>query len=236
MSDDCPDHLLVVDDDKRIRGLLRRYLMRAGFLVTCASDAEHARRLIAGLRFDLIILDVMMPGESGFDLTRDLRQQKLSTPILILSARGEVADTLEGFRAKADDYVQKPFEPEILMERIHALLRRRAAEKSGVGELRLLRCGEAIVDPENDTIQRGDAVIHLTPVEGKLLRLLAMNAHSAVSRADMIKALKTKEGRELKDRSISVQVNRLRQKVEGGPGLQNYLQTVRSVGYMLTPD
>ena len=236
MSDDCPDHLLVVDDDKRIRNLLRRYLMREGFLVTCASDAEHARRLIAGLRFDLIILDVMMPGESGVDLTRALRTQRLSTPILILSAKGEVEDTLEGFRAKADDYVQKPFEPEILMERIHALLRRRAAEKSGAGELRLLRCGEAIVDPENDRIQRGEAVIHLTPTEGKLLRILAINAHSAVSRADMVEALATKEGKELKDRSISVQVSRLRQKVEGGPGRQKYLRTVRSFGYMLVPD
>lgn len=235
MSDDCPDHLLVVDDDKRIRDLLRRYLVREGFLVTSASDAEHARRLIAGLRFDLIILDVMMPGESGFDLTRALRRQKLSTPILILSARGEVEDTLEGFRAKADDYVQKPFEPEVLMERIHALLRRRAARKSGAGELRLLRCGEAILDPENERIQRGDAVIHLTPVEGKLLRILAMNAHSAVSRADIIGALTTK-GSEPKDRSVSVLINRLREKVEGGPGLKTYLRTVRSVGYMLAPD
>lgn len=229
-------HILVVDDDERIRSLLRRFLMREGFLVTAARDAQHARSLLAGLDFDLIVLDVMMPGEDGLALTRSLRH-KMTTPILLLTAKGETTDRIEGLESGADDYLAKPFEPRELLLRIAAILRRMpAAEVKGP---KFLALGPLRYDVDKNELWQGDVPLRLTGTEQALLRRLAETPREAVSRTDLIEDLgraPADDAAENSERAIDVQITRLRRKIEPDPREPRYLQTVRGTGYMLVPD
>ncbi|MDS9466640.1 response regulator [Paracoccus sp. MBLB3053] len=229
-------HILVVDDDERIRSLLRRFLVRSGFLVSTARDAAHARRLLSGLDFDLIVLDVMMPGEDGFSLTRDLRQ-RMTTPILLLTAKGETEDRISGLESGADDYLPKPFEPRELLLRIAAILRRvPATESKGP---KFLSIGHLRYDADKGELWQGELPLRLTGTEQALLRRLADTPRQAVSRSELIEDLgrsPSDEAGENSERAIDVQITRLRRKIEPDPKEPRYLQTVRGTGYMLVPD
>jgi two-component system phosphate regulon response regulator OmpR len=221
-------HLLVVDDDERLRGLLHRYLTSNGYRVTAAADAADARALMKSIAFDLLVLDVMMPGESGFDLTKSLRTHS-QVPILILTAKGDAEDRIAGLELGADDYLPKPFEPRELLLRVGALLRRATPPaRSAHAEVRM---GDAVYDPERGQLSRKGKPVHLTSSEAALLQLFAANAGRSFSRTDLC----TRLGVTL-ERSIDVQVTRLRRKIEEDPKLPLYLQTVRGVGYVLVPD
>ena len=220
-------HLLVVDDDDRIRDLLRRYLAREGLRVTTAADAAAARRLVETLDFDLVVVDVMMPGEDGFSLTRWLRKRG-PTPVLILTARGLPDDRIEGLSLGADDYLPKPFEPQELLLRIEAILRRAGPKPSGPRKVRL---GDYAFDLDRGELSRDGGLVRLTEAEAQLLRTLAQNAHAAVDRLAL-----ASDGADAGARAVDVQVTRLRRKLEADPKNPRYLQTVRGVGYMLAPD
>jgi two-component system, OmpR family, phosphate regulon response regulator OmpR len=221
-------HLLVVDDDQRLRALLQKYLSSNGFRVSAAADAQEARALMKSIAFDLLILDVMMPGENGFDLTRSVRAQS-QVPILMLTARGESGDRISGLEHGADDYLPKPFEPRELVLRCGALLRRSATP--AVSPHREVKMGEALFDPERGELRRKGKPVRLTSSEAALLKLFAANAGRPFSRTDLC----TRLGVTL-ERSIDVQVTRLRRKIEEDPKLPLYIQTVRGVGYVLVPD
>ncbi|MEM6535839.1 MAG: response regulator [Pseudomonadota bacterium] len=227
MSGVSETHLLVVDDDDRIRDLLKRYLTRQGHAVTTASDANAARRMMATFSFDLIILDVMMPGEDGHSLLASLRAAGDQTPILLLTARGKASDRIEGLRLGADDYLSKPFEPEELSLRAMAVLRRSHVppapdeiEMSGL-----------VFDVARGDLTGPDGRVRLTEGELQLLSLLAKRVGEPVRREDL--AAETASGTE---RSIDVQVTRLRRKIEPDPKNPIHVQTVRGVGYRLMPD
>lgn len=226
-------HLLIVDDDERIRGLLRRFLVRNGYLVSVARDAAQARRLLAGLDFDLIVLDVMMPGEDGISLTRDLRRSR-ATPILLLTARGETSDRINGLEAGADDYLAKPFEPRELLLRIAAILRRAPTPEPSAPKY--LNLGDLRYDRERGDLSRGDEPVRLTATEGQILRALVDRPGAPVSRAELFAALGREEAEAGADRAIDVQITRLRRKLEPQPSDPRYLQTVRGAGYMICPD
>lgn len=230
-------HLLIVDDDERIRGLLQKFLMRSGFLVTSARDAAHARRLLDGLEFNLIVLDVMMPGEEGLSLTRDLRK-RMATPILLLTARGETRDRIEGLEAGADDYLAKPFEPKELLLRINAILRR-VPQEAQTGP-KYLHLGPLRYDRDRGELWQGESPVRLTATESALMRIFAAHAGSVVSRADLIDELGRERGAGAEegggDRAVDVQITRLRRKIEPDPREPRFLQTVRGAGYMLAPD
>jgi two-component system phosphate regulon response regulator OmpR len=225
-----PRHLLVVDDDERLRGLLKEYLSGAGFRVTTAPDAETARRLMVGITFDLLILDVMMPGEDGFAFTRWVRRRAGvagAAPILLLTARGAPDDRIEGLSTGADDYLAKPFEPRELVLRINAILRRAGAAP---GEEAPVRLGPLLFDPARGELTADGALVRLTDAETNLLRLLTRAAHGPVDRQDLVC------GGDVSGRAVDIQVARLRRKIEADPGNPRYLRTVRGRGYMLTPD
>ncbi len=221
------DHLLVVDDDTRIRELLQRFLMEHGFRVTLAKDAAQARAHLKGLTFDLVILDVMMPGESGFDFATSLRAES-DVPILMLTARGDAEDRIEGLERGVDDYLPKPFEPRELLLRIHSIMRRSRQQIEPLEEIRMGACRFNIKRGE---LWRNDSPVRLTTAEVTLLRYMATNTDRALSRLE----LSEKTGASL-ERSIDVQVTRLRRKIESEPKMPLYLQTVRGIGYMLVPD
>jgi two-component system, OmpR family, phosphate regulon response regulator OmpR len=220
-------HLLVVDDDDRIRDLLKQYLSRAGFRVTTASDAAAARKLLEMLDFDLLILDVMMPGEDGLSLTRWVRKRG-ATPVLILTARGLADERIEGLSQGADDYLPKPFEPQELLLRAEAILRRTGPRTPAPRRIKL---GDFDFDLERAELTCQGAPVRLTESEGQLLKLLAQNAHAPVDRLDLARDTADSTGR-----AVDVQVTRLRRKIETDPRNPRYLQTVRGVGYMLSPD
>jgi len=230
-------HLLVVDDDERIRTLLQRYLVRQGFLVSAARDAAHARRLLAGLVFDLVVLDVMMPGEDGVSFTRALRGES-TTPILLLTARGETEARIAGLEAGADDYLSKPFEPKELLLRINAILRRMPPEHEPPVP-RTLSLGEINYDIERGEMWRGDAPVRLTATEATLMRIFAACPGEPVSRSRLVGDLARSaghDGAQAHERAVDVQITRLRRKIEADPKRPRYLQTVRGAGYMLAPD
>jgi len=234
---DLQPHLLVVDDDERIRGLLQKFLMRNGFLVTIARSAAQARRLLAGLEFDLVVLDVMMPGEDGIELTRALRQS-MSVPILLLTARGETASRIEGFEAGADDYLVKPFEPKELLLRINAILRRVPQVRMEPGP-RVLHMGSVRYDIDRGELWRGTDPVRLTATEAQLMRIFAAAPGQPVGRDRLVGDLKTDDDGDAEknsDRAVDVQITRLRRKIEADPKQPRYLQTVRGSGYMLAPD
>jgi two-component system, OmpR family, phosphate regulon response regulator OmpR len=221
-------HLLVVDDDERLRGLLSRYLSTNGFRISVAADAADARALMKSIAFDCLVLDVMMPGESGLDLAKSVRGQS-RIPILMLTARGDAQDRIAGLELGADDYLPKPFEPRELLLRINALLRRATPIQENAS--RPVRMGAAVYDPAASRLTRGGKPVKLTSSEAALLQLFAANAGQPFSRSDLC----TRLGVAL-ERSIDVQVTRLRRKIEEDPKLPLYLQTVRGVGYILVPD
>jgi two-component system phosphate regulon response regulator OmpR len=224
-------HLLIVDDDDRIRELLKEYLARAGFRVTAAAGGAPARKLIGTLDFDLAVFDVMMPGEDGFSLTRWLREQRAPagrTPVLMLTAMGEPGDRIEGLRLGADDYLAKPFEPEELLLRIEAILRRAQDRPAQGGPLSLGRCQ---FDPDRGELACNGEPVKLTEAEVALLRQLARSPHEAVERLELARDTVDPSGR-----AVDVQVTRLRRKIEADPKAPRYLQTVRGIGYRLAPD
>jgi len=233
MTDPAP-HLLIVDDDERIRDLLRKFLIRNGFLVSVARDAGHARRVLAGLGFDLIVMDVMMPGESGVDLTRAIRATQ-DTPILLLTARGETTDRIEGLEAGADDYLPKPFEPKELLLRINAILRRLPDPAADAAEPKVLQMGPVRYDVARGELSRDGAPVRLTGTEVQLMRIFADNLRRVVSRTRLVEDL-GRDGGHAQDRAVDVQITRLRRKIEADPKQPRYLQTVRGEGYMLAPD
>ena len=221
-------HLLVVDDDQRLRELLQRYLAANGFRVSAASDAAQARTLIRSIEFDGLVLDVMMPGESGLDLATDLRRLH-DLPILMLTARSEPEDRISGLERGADDYLAKPFEPRELMLRLNSLLRRaRAAQRPANREVRM---GSCIFDAERGDLMRDGKRVKLTGAEQQLMKLFAANAGRPFSRALLCEKLKL-----TLERSVDVQVTRLRRKIEDDPKVPLYIQTVRGIGYVLVPD
>jgi two-component system phosphate regulon response regulator OmpR len=224
-------HLLVVDDDDRIRELLKEYLARAGFRVTVASGGAGARRLLESLDFDLAVFDVMMPGEDGYSLTRWLRDQRGppgKTPVLMLTARGQAEDRIEGLRTGADDYLAKPFEPEELLLRIEAILRRAQDRPAPGAHLSLGRCK---FDPDRGELVCDGEMVRLTEAEVALLRQLARTPHEPVDRLELARGTVDPSGR-----AVDVQVTRLRRKIEDDPKAPRYLQTVRGIGYRLAPD
>ncbi len=227
-------HLLIVDDDERIRDLLKKFLMRAGFLVTAARDAAHARRILAGLDFDMIVLDVMMPGEDGISLTRSLRET-LSTPIMLLTARGETEHRIEGLEAGADDYLAKPFEPKELLLRINAILRRMPETSAQEAAPKVLHLGPIRYDIDRGEMWQGDQLIRLTGTESQLMKIFSTCPGEPVSRAKLVEELGRDRG-QAQERAVDVQITRLRRKIEPNPKQPQYLQTVRGAGYMLAPD
>lgn len=227
-------HLLVVDDDERIRSLLRKFLMRHGFLVSTARDAAHARRVLAGLEFDLIVLDVMMPGEDGMELTRSLRET-LQTPILLLTAKGETDNRIEGLEAGADDYLPKPFEPKELLLRINAILRRMPDTSAADAAPKVLSLGVIRYDMERGEMWQGDELVRLTATEVHLMKIFSAQPGIALSRAKLVEELGRDRG-QAQERAVDVQITRLRRKIESDPKQPQYLQTVRGAGYMLAPD
>ena len=227
-------HLLIVDDDERIRGLLQKFLVRSGFLVSTARDAAHARRILSGLEFDLIVLDVMMPGEDGMSLCRDLRQT-ITTPIMLLTAKGETDDRITGLEAGADDYLAKPFEPKELLLRINAILRRVPAAEPVTLVPKVLNLGAIRYDIERGEMWQGSDLVRLTATESQLMRIFSSMPGEAVSRAKLVEEL-SRSGGQTQERAVDVQITRLRRKIEADPKQPRYLQTVRGAGYMLAPE
>ncbi|MCR9079380.1 MAG: response regulator [Hyphomonadaceae bacterium] len=220
-------HLLIVDDDDRIRELLKQYLTREGHSVTTAPDAAAARKLFQTFSFDLAVFDIMMPGEDGLSLLKALREDGNETPVMLLTARGQADDRIEGLRLGADDYLPKPFEPEELALRAAAILKRshvppppEEIEMSGL-----------VFEPAKGLLHGPDGHIRLTDSELQLLSLLAQKPGEPISREDL--AAQASNGTE---RSIDVQVTRLRKKIEPDPRNPIHIQTVRGIGYRLMPD
>ena len=227
-------HILIVDDDERIRTLLKQFLMRNGFFVSAARDAAHARRLLEGLEFDLIVLDIMMPGEDGLSLTTSIRA-KISTPILLLTAKGEASERILGLESGADDYMSKPFEPKELVLRINSILRRMPKEDTGVTPPKTLHMGDIRYDVTRGELWAGDTPVKLTATEAALMRIFSAQPHSAVSRTKLVEDL-ARNGMQSQERAVDVQITRLRRKIEQDPKQPRYLQTVRGAGYMLAPE
>ncbi|MGH7190547.1 MAG: response regulator [Acetobacteraceae bacterium] len=223
-------HILVVDDDARLRSLLARYLAEHGFRVTAVEHAAEAREKLGFLKPDLVVLDVMMPGESGLELAESLhREQRLRVPILLLTARGAPDDRVAGFEAGADDYLPKPFDPRELVLRLRALLRRTAPLAPPSGPVPL---GAALFDPERGTLATDAGTIRLTGGEAALLTALARKPNEVLSREEIAAALGMDDASE---RAIDVQVTRLRRKIEADPRDPRFLHTVRGRGYVLKP-
>ncbi|MFT3725048.1 MAG: response regulator transcription factor [Hyphomonadaceae bacterium] len=220
-------HILAVDDDDRLRDLLKRYLAREGHDVTTAKDAASARKFMSAMAFDLVILDVMMPGEDGLSLLKGMRELKSQTPVILLTARGLPAERIEGLKLGADDYLPKPFEPEELALRIGSILKR-AAPEAPVEEIKL---SGMVFHVGRGELRKDGRLVRLTESETQLLSILAGRAGAAISRHEL--AVLTAAGVE---RSVDVQVTRLRRKIERDPREPVHLQTVRGVGYRLTGD
>ena len=224
------EHILVVDDDDRLRKLLGRYLRDNGYLVSTASTAAEARAKLDGMTFDLIVLDVMMPGESGVEFTRGLRRSD-AVPVLLLTAMTEPEDRIAGLESGADDYLTKPFEPRELLLRVATILRRTAAAPPATPETCVVM-GEVRYFPARDQLLRGDEPVRLTTAEADLLRVFASNPGETMSRH----ALSERLGGGASRRAIDVQIARLRRKIEPEPQNPRYLQTVWGRGYVLRAD
>ena len=227
-------HLLIVDDDERLRALLKSFLRRSGFLVSVARDAAHARRLLAGLDFDLIVLDVMMPGEDGMSLCRDLRRTR-DIPVMLLTARGDTGDRITGLEAGADDYLAKPFDPKELLLRINAILRRVPQVEEAPAAPRVLRLGPIHYDIARGELWQGEDPVRLTATESQLMKIFSAAPGEAMTRTRLVEEL-SRSGGQTQERAVDVQITRLRRKIEVDPRQPRYLQTVRGAGYMLAPD
>lgn len=228
LADEAP-HILVVDDDDRIRTLLSRFLSTNGYRVSTADTAAEARARMAGLVFDLIILDVMMPGESGIDFAKSLRQTS-AVPVLMLTARAEIEDRLAGLSTGVDDYLTKPFDPRELLLRVSSILRRTAAPPPvrSEAEPESVRFGPYHFHLGRGELRLGEEHQRLTEREREILRVLAAANGETVPREAL-----AEQGSASNERTIDVQINRLRRKIEEDPGNPIHLQTVRGVGYKL---
>jgi two-component system phosphate regulon response regulator OmpR len=224
-DDDAP-HILVIDDDTRIRNLLRQFLTENGFRITVAGNADEARRQLAGLDFDLLILDVMMPGESGVELTKSLREQK-DVPILMLTALSETDSRIAGLEAGADDYLPKPFDPRELILRINNILRR--GGPSTTPKVEQLVFGPYTFQIARRELKKGGEPLKLTDREQEILAIFAARAGETIPRHELVVG-----EADVSERTIDVQINRLRRKIERDPANPVWLQTVRGVGYRLS--
>ena len=227
MTADLP-YILVVDDDTRLRALLQKYLSENGFRVATAEDAAAARAKMASIAFDLIVLDVMMPGEDGLALTLSLRREN-SVPILMITAKDEPVDRVAGLESGADDYLIKPFEPRELLLRIRTILRRAPPSKPKVEKILM---GDCLFDLTRAELFRGKKRIRLTAAEARLLKALAEQPGAVLSRDELSSA----GGIRANARTVDVHVTRLRRKIEADPRSPRYLRTVRGKGYVLWPD
>ena len=225
--DDLP-HILVVDDDRRIRSLLQSFLMENGFRISVAASAMDAREQMRIMAFDLVVLDIMMPGETGLSLAQSLRQSGNTVPVLMLSALAEPSDRIAGLESGSDDYLTKPFEPRELLLRIRGLLRRQEQPARGRAEVAF---GPYVFHLQRGELRKGAEPVRLTSRERECLRTLAASAGTPVARGDL-----APETSEEGARSVDVQINRLRQKIEDDPSNPVYLQTVRGAGYVLHVD
>lgn len=226
---EAPAHILVVDDDTRLRNLLRRYLTDQDFVVTATASAEDAKQHMNSLIFDLVILDVMMPGQDGVSFAATIRETS-DIPILMLTAMGEPSHRIRGLEQGVDDYMGKPFEPRELLLRINAILRRTPPPTDD--DIHELCFGDCRYDVARNLLTRAGASVHLTLAEADLLRTLALKANSPVHRSE----LGNTGDRPANPRTIDVQVTRLRRKIEADPRQPRYLQTVRGTGYLLRTD
>lgn len=224
--DDMAAHLLVVDDDRRIRSLLSRYLSEHGYRVTTAESATVARRRMAGLAFDLIVLDLMMPGESGLELAADIRRES-DVAILMLTAKTEAEDRIEGLETGADDYLAKPFEPRELLLRINNVLKRRALDDADRDHVTF---GPFVFHLGRGELKRQGEPVRLTERERQLLALFASRPQETIDRLELAASADASE------RAVDVQINRLRRKIEIDPANPRHLQTVRGIGYRLQID
>ena len=231
--------ILVIDDDLRLRDLLKRYLSEQGYTVQTVPDAASMKRLMTRENFDLLVLDLMLPGEDGLSLCRQLRAEKNDIPIIMLTARGEDVDRIIGLEMGADDYLAKPFNPRELLARIHAVLRRRPAATTPPAaptlEQQLVRFGEFELNLANRQLQRNDQPITLTSGEFALLKALVLNPRIPLSRDKLTEMARGKEY-QATDRSIDVQMSRLRKLIETDAARPIYLQTVWGFGYVFIPD
>ena len=225
LADDAP-HLLVVDDDRRIRDLLSRFLSTEGYRVTTADTAAEARAKLKHLSFDLLVLDVMMPGENGFDFARSLRTES-NVPILMLTARDAAESRIMGLEIGADDYLSKPFEPRELSLRIANILRR-ALPPAPAAAPEQVGFGPFVFHIARGELRRGEETIRLTDREREMLRILAATPGETVSRMAL-----AGNGGSVNERAVDVQVNRLRRKIEPNPADPKFVQTVRGIGYRL---
>ncbi|WP_075997005.1 response regulator [Salaquimonas pukyongi] len=226
LEDDAP-HLLVIDDDRRIRELIRRYLAERGFRITVAADAAEARRHLAGLEFDLLIVDVMMPGETGLSLTRDIKE-KNDVPVLMLTALAETENRIDGLESGADDYLPKPFDPRELVLRINNILKRTSRPETPAVEN--VSFGPFQFSVTRRELKRDGQLIRLTEREQEIMIVFASRMGETVARHELLS-----EGSDAGERKIDVQINRLRRKIETDPGDPKWLQTVRGIGYRLFP-
>lgn len=227
LGDDAP-HILVIDDDRRIRSLLLRFLSEQQFRVSVAADAAEARRILEGLDFDLLVVDVMMPGESGIELVRSLRTNR-QAPVLMLTARSETEHRIEGLEAGADDYLAKPFDPRELLLRVNNILRR--GSQAPIQKLEHIRFGPFTFSLSRCELKRGGEVIRLTDREKAMMSQFAGNPGETIPRQDLLG-----DEAEVGERTVDVQINRLRRKIEGDPANPLWLQTVRGIGYRLNTD
>lgn len=220
-------HILVIDDDLRLRSLLSRYLQENGFAVSAAKDAENARMFLGQYRFDLLIVDVMMPNESGLEFLQKLRQES-DVPAIVLTAMGETQDRISGLEAGADDYLPKPFEPKELVLRINNILRR--VPDNNKQNSQMLKMGDFVFDlSKKEFRHKTEGIVHITPVEQSILSILGQKSGQIFTREKLAELL----GVEQSPRSIDVQITRLRKKIEQDSKNPRYLQTVRGKGYML---
>jgi two-component system phosphate regulon response regulator OmpR len=220
-----PPHILVVDDDRRLRELLHKFLVENGYMVTTVEDAAQARARLKGLTFDLVVLDVMMPGESGLELTQSLRANN-DVPILLLSAMGEAPDRVTGFESGADDYLAKPFEPRELLLRIASILRRAGPPPQAP---QAVRFGDFLFDPATAELHKGDKLVRLTSGEAALMGVFAANPGITLTRQGLSDESKLGGN----ERAVDVHIARLRRKVEDDAKSPRYIQTVWGEGYVL---
>ncbi len=230
-------HLLIVDDDERIRTLVKKYLEKNDYMISTAKNAEHSKKLMKIFKFDLLVIDVMMPGESGISLTKKIRKNK-TVPILLLTALSEVKERILGLESGADDYLVKPFEPRELVLRIQSIIKRyeiKAEEKLK----KKINFGNISFNLKTKILSKGDKVINLTTNEVELLEILINNINKIISREEIIKSFRVKKNiseNNLENRTIDVQITRLRQKIEIEPKTPRYLKTIRTKGYILNYD
>jgi two-component system phosphate regulon response regulator OmpR len=225
--------ILVIDDDTRLRNLLGKFLTENGFETALAKDTEEAKLFLNAQKFDLLIVDVMLPNQNGIEFTHNFRLSLNTTPIIILTARGEQDDRIKGLEVGADDYMPKPFEPKELLLRINNILKRTQNNIANIIEEKidnqsLVFFGDFSFNPHQLRLKKAEEFIHITESEAKILKILAENQGNAIARNKLSEMLGGVD-----ERSIDVSITRLRKKIETNPKQPHYLQTIRNFGYIL---